>query len=311
MMKGLISCIILTYRNFDGIYDTLDSIMMQEYPEIEIIISDDGSPDADTKLKEISRYIEEHKRDNIKNVIVNAIPQNIGTVRNINQALRLANGEYIKDIPSEDVLNAPDVLLKYKQFLDSSGTLLCCSKVRGVTAEGKIITKLISCEDDYDSLRKMTPEQLCNRLFRRNCLPAPAFFMKKELFEKYGFYPEEIRLIEDYPYWLNLCLQGVRIAFTDERLVDYKLSGVSSGGHYNRMFMDDLMLIYNKYIFPYDHRFGVLQKGYNMLKKGGLKAYIVIADWEKYSFLQKFKYAVLYSPWLVFIKLNDLRFKIK
>ena len=32
MTKDLISFVIMTYKNFDGIYDTLDSVFRQDYP---------------------------------------------------------------------------------------------------------------------------------------------------------------------------------------------------------------------------------------------------------------------------------------
>lgn len=51
MVKEWISLIVLTYRFFSGIYNTLDSIFEQDYPSIELIISDDGSPDSDEELK--------------------------------------------------------------------------------------------------------------------------------------------------------------------------------------------------------------------------------------------------------------------
>lgn len=309
MTKDLISFIILTYRNFDGIYDTLDSIFKQDYPMIEIIISDDASPNASEELPKIREYIDLHKGDNITNVIINAIKENGGTVKNMNQALKLANGEYIKDLGAEDELNTIDALTKYKEFLDESGCYVCCSKLRGVTPEGEEKLKLASCEDDYDTLRKYSPLELRDRLFVRNCLPAPAFFMKKELFEKYGYYDEDIRLIEDYPYWLHLCTEGVKIGFIDERLIDYKLSGVSSAGHYSKMFMKDMLIIYDKYIFPYDKRYGIMQGMYNRLKKMGLGAYIAIAERDEYSVGKKILSYIKYGVFFAYIKLSNLKYK--
>lgn len=306
MIKNRISFIILTYRNFDGIYDTLDSLFAQDYPEIEIVISDDGSPNAGDHLGNIERYIEEHKKANIVNVRINAIPQNMGTVKNINQALHLASGEYIKVLSAEDRLNCPDALSRYKDFLDQSGCLICVSKVRGVDEQGKYHFNLASCEDDYDLLRSYDPQQLRNRLYVRNCLPAPAFFMKKELFDRYGYYSEETRLIEDYPYWLHLCEENCKIGFMDDRLIDYKLTGVSSAGHYSRMFMEDMLVIYNKHIFPMDKRFGILQPFYNQLKRAGLNAYIALADWDKYSAGQKITAVLKYGVFFAYIRLGAM-----
>lgn len=306
MEKDLISFVILTYRNFDGIYDTLDSVFRQDYPKIEIIISDDCSPNAGQELPKIESYIAEHRTPNIQNVVVHTMEQNVGTVKNINYAYRLASGEYIKDLGAEDTLNAPDVLSRYKHFLDESGCLLCVAKVRGVDPEGKYHYNLASCEDNYDALRSYTPDGLRDRLFVRNCLPSPAFFFRKELFETYGYYPEDTRLIEDYPYWLYLCSRQVKFAFLDDRMIDYKLSGVSSAGHYSKAFMNDMLVIYNKYIFPVDRRFGVLQPLYNNLKRGGLGAYIALAEWDDYSFGQKLTACIKHGIFFVYIRLQAL-----
>lgn len=308
MTKNLVSFIILTYKNYDGIYDTLNSVFIQDYPYIEIVISDDGSPNADIELPKIEKYINDNKSDNIVNVIINKMRKNVGTVKNINAALKLSNGEYIKDLGAEDTLNCSDALSRYKDFIDESGCLICVSKIRGVDESGNYHYNLASCEDDYNSLRKMTPLQLRNRLFVRNCLPAPGFFFKRELFDKYGYYPEDTRLIEDYPFWLYLCENNVKFGFMDDRLIDYKLTGISSSGHYSKMFMEDMLIIYDKYIYPNDRRYGVLQPLYNRLKKSGLNAYIAIAEWDEYTVGKKMISYLKYGLFFLYIKLNELRY---
>ena len=303
--EELISFIILTYKNFDGIYDTLDSVFIQDYPFIELIISDDGSPNAGQFLPDIETYIEKHKRENIVNVAIITSETIEGTVKSGYKAYKLAKGAYIKDLGADDTLRDSHTLTRFKEFLDESGCLICFSKLQGVTVQGKLKKHLASCEDDYELLSSYTPLQLRDRLFRRNCLPAPCLFLKKELLDKYGYFKEDTRLIEDYPYWIYLCTQGVKIAFLDERLVNYRLSGVSSAGSYSRMFMDDMLVIYDKYIFPYDKRFGIFQPFYNRLKCGGLHAYIALADWGSYSITDKVKALLKYGIFFVYIKAGN------
>ncbi|MBQ3865751.1 MAG: glycosyltransferase, partial [Clostridia bacterium] len=40
----VISVIIISYREFSFIYETLDSIFKQDYPSIQIVVTDDCSP---------------------------------------------------------------------------------------------------------------------------------------------------------------------------------------------------------------------------------------------------------------------------
>lgn len=303
MVQNRISFIILTYKNFDGIFETIDSVFKQDYPDIELVISDDCSPDSEKMLDEIEKYINDNKPSNITNVVIRRGETNLGTVKNINEAIKLSSGEYIKDLGADDILIDETVLSQYKDFLDKNNLLICCSKLQGITEDGMLLDSLASCEDDYDSLRKMTPLELRNRLFVRNCLPAPAFFMKRDLFEKHGYYPEQIRLIEDYPYWLHLCTENEQIGFLDKKLILYKQNGVSSSGHYSKLFMEDMLIIYDEYIFPYDCRYGAFQKLYNRLKRDGLGAYMALACWDEYSSAKKVKAILRYGIFFIYIKL--------
>ena len=56
----LISVITLTYRNFDNIYDTINSVMSQNYGNFEYIISDDGSDNF--PMQEISSFVDSKKK---------------------------------------------------------------------------------------------------------------------------------------------------------------------------------------------------------------------------------------------------------
>ncbi len=310
MQHGTISFVIPVYRNFDGIYPTLDSLFLQDYPSIELIISDDGSPNYDAELPRLTSYIETHRTPNIVRVLFNHLPENQGTVCNANQAYQLATGTYIKDLSPEDTLAAPDALSRYVSFLNQSGCLICFCRQEGVTETGESVPHLASSAEDYDVLRTMSPSQLRNRLFARNCLPAPAWFAKRELFEKYGYYSSLTRLVEDYPYWLHLCNEQVPIAFMDDVLIHYRLSS-SGGGNYSPAFIKDVIAINEKAIFPFDRRFGLFQPLYNALKKAGLMAYMDLALWESYTPRKKVSAVFRHGPFFLFIRLQAFLFRMK
>ena len=83
----LFSVIILTYLQNHLLKDCIDSILMQTYPNIELIICDDCS--ADFNEKEVLQYITENKMENVKNVIVYKQPQNVGTTANAQKGVEL------------------------------------------------------------------------------------------------------------------------------------------------------------------------------------------------------------------------------
>lgn len=304
MQKGLISFIIPIYRNFEGVYDTLRSVFQQDYPQIEIILSDDGSPNYENEFPRLKEYAESHRTKAIQRIVYHHLPENKGTVQNANEAYHLAEGEYIKDLSPEDILVGPDALTRYVQFLEKSGKLICFCRQEGITESGEIVKHLASSAEDYDTLRRLSPLELRDRLFERNCLPGPAWFAKKELFERYGYYLPVTRLIEDYPYWLHLCTQEVPIGFMDEVLIRYRLSN-SGKGNYSAAFLRDMFEIQKTCIFPYDRRYGVLQPAYNLLKKMGLKAYMDRTMWETYTPWQKGKAWLTHGLFFLYIQYTD------
>jgi glycosyltransferase involved in cell wall biosynthesis len=106
----LISIGIPTYNRSEGVLRTLTSIWAQHYPNLEIIVSDNCSPDAtQTLLEEISKNHPQLKyyRQEV----------NIGMIPNFEFVLRKATGKYFMWVADDDELET-GVLEKYAIFLD-------------------------------------------------------------------------------------------------------------------------------------------------------------------------------------------------
>lgn len=307
----LASVMIVSYRNLNAVYSTLDSIFRQDYPAIELIFADDASPDYHDKQSEIAQYVELHKGKNIKDILWVCHQENVGTVRNENDAIRASHGEYLFSIAPEDELAHEKALSNLIRTLEETGRDICFGRLKGVTQDGKTVDHLLSCESDYDLLKSYTVEQTRNRLFSRNFLPAPSAIKTRKLFKQHGLYSESVRLIEDYPYWLTLTKDGVPFAYLDEVSVLYRLSGVSSSGHYSESFMKDMQRIYDLFIFPYDHRFGALQGVYNLLKKQGLSFYMAKARWDRTSTAKRIWLWIRFFPFFLYTGYLDWKVAMK
>jgi len=106
----LVSIGIPTYNRSNGVYKTLTSLWAQEYPNLEIIISDNCSTDNTRELV---------------GVVSKAHPEikyfrqssNIGMIKNFDFVLRKAMGKYFMWIADDDTLEA-GVLRKYVAFLE-------------------------------------------------------------------------------------------------------------------------------------------------------------------------------------------------
>ena len=300
----LVSVLILSYRNLDGILPTLDSVLSQDYPNIEIVISDDGTPGFEDFAPALASRVGDYPEFK-RSLVLNPIKENAGTVKNANAAIGLAHGRYIKTISPDDTFSVDCAISDYVGFMEGNDYLVCFAKMRGIDESGRIYNDLAACETDYKMLGSLSPAEILNRLYSRNFLPGAAEFFDKRVFDEYGLFDENVRLIEDYTYWLHLAQNDVRFGFLDEVLIDYSLSGVSSSGSYGALFMDDMISIYERYIFPFDERYGVLQPVYNFLKKTGLNYYCEKALVSEKTQFERVLFAVKYFPFCVYTRIAN------
>lgn len=197
-MKPTISVITLTYKNYNKLYETIKSVLDQDYPKIEYIIADDGS--GDFPYNDVYSFIEEHKSNNITyKIIVNET--NVGTVKNFNNAINNSIGDYIFSLSCNDIFLRNDVISNIENvFFKTSCKMVITSRIKYINdrpvclfphaGDWKRIRRL---DDRYKKYRAlMLTEHYgmfigCNMYYERKAL------------EKYGLCDEKYRLLEDLP----------------------------------------------------------------------------------------------------------------
>ena len=95
MPNPLVSVCIPTYRGAAFLAAAIDSVLNQSYPDFEVWILDDNSPD-DTQAV-VARYSDPRVK-----YVRNA--HNLGPEGNWNRCLELAQGKYFKLLPHDDLL---------------------------------------------------------------------------------------------------------------------------------------------------------------------------------------------------------------
>lgn len=108
--KPLVSIFITTYNHQDFIGECLESILSQDYENIEIIIGDDASSDNNQKI--LLEY--QKKYPGIIKLILHE--QNIGITNNCNSVLPLCRGEYICLMAGDDLF-LPNKLTKQVSYM--------------------------------------------------------------------------------------------------------------------------------------------------------------------------------------------------
>ena len=114
--KNLISILIPAYNHEDYVQETIKSVIMQSYDNIELIVIDDGSRDTTySKILELKDDCEKR----FKRVYFET-KENEGTVATFNKLISLAKGDYIYFIASDDMIADVNALKIQSEFLDNN-----------------------------------------------------------------------------------------------------------------------------------------------------------------------------------------------
>jgi len=195
MIKDLISVIIANYNNAKYLEQCLDSVLMQSYQSVEIIIADDCSTDDSKEI--LLKYSNKHS--NIK-VIFNQI--NMGVTKNRHNAILNSQGEFLTTLDADDFyydsdkLKSEMLLLKYhknkfgKDIIAYSNTAL-------VDEDGQLLNFW------YDN--QSIPEgNILEPVFFRNCIIPRDFLFSRDAYDLIGGYDTKIGIYEDYDLDIRL-----------------------------------------------------------------------------------------------------------
>lgn len=243
----LISISILTYRNYRYLYEALESVFSQDYSNIELIVSDDGSDNFPED--EIRTYIQKNKKNNIKNVIVNHEKVNQGTVKHINKVIDLANGDYFAALAGDDVFYDEKTISTYMDNFKKNSQYLIQMAQTAMFDENLTKVDYYYCRPDIIELLK---KQDFDRLLEKICFypyfPSTSTCFTKALFEKIGKFDETYKLIEDLPFHLRLLKEKVPILYCDFVAVKHREGGISHGAtgalsKTKKMYYEDMLNI--------------------------------------------------------------------
>jgi alpha-1,3-rhamnosyltransferase len=244
----LVSIIVVTYNSSEYVIETLESAKAQTYPNIELIISDDCSKDNTIEI--CRQWLNENNERFIRTELI-TIEKNTGISPNCNRGFKAARGEWVKPIAGDDILLPEcistflDYINKYPDFsfLFSDMEIFGSEKTTYKKNNARIWTdRSVKSYENHTTAR----EQLKKLLISNNVSSASAIY-KRETFNLVGGFDEEIKLLEDYPFWINVSKKGYLIVSIKERLVSYRLneSSVQASPRYKIAYE----LFLQKYIF--------------------------------------------------------------
>lgn len=182
----LVSIVITAYNQAGYLDEAIQSILNQDYPNIELIVLDDGSTD-DTRTV-LAKYADRFHWES---------QANMGQAATLNKGWEMAKGEFLSYLSSDDYLlkdavsTAVDCFNKKPEIVQTYCDFLL------VDEKSRLINKKIAPAYDYE---KMVVDTIC--------MPGPGVFFRRWALKKSGGWDTSFRQMPDYEFWLRLGLCG-------------------------------------------------------------------------------------------------------
>lgn len=213
MTLPLVSIAIITYNSGEFIKECLDSVIAQDYPNKEIIVSDDASNDntADILIEYKNKYPELIK--------VNINSSNLGITKNFNVTLAMSNGKYIAFLGGDDLM-LPQKISKQVEYMEAHPD--CTISYHDL----EVFFSQASSEKSYLHHQSVVPR---NGDVRVSIKHGPfnagsASMVRKDKIPSYG-YDERIQIASDGLFWIETLENGGKICYINEVLGRYRIHG--------------------------------------------------------------------------------------
>jgi len=200
-----VSVVIPTYNRLPILKEAVDSVLAQDFEDMELIVVDDGSTDGTA---------EEMKRHGGRVKLIED-SENRGVSAARNRGILHARGKYIAFLDSDDLWVKGKLKIQVA-FLDDNPHYPLCYTDEIWIRKGKRVNPMLK-HAKYSGwiFEKCLPL----------CMISPSSVMiKKSVFSKVGLFDEALPVCEDYDFWLRVSAR-FPIFFINRRLI------IKRGGH--------------------------------------------------------------------------------
>jgi len=237
----LVSIIIPTYNCERHILESVESSLVQSYPNLEIIVIDDGSTDNTEQI--LKPYF-----DRIK--YIRKTNSGLAGARNV--GIGIANGEYLAWLDSDDIAHPDRILIQAAYFSSHPDVVLVSSDFTAFDRSGLLedyhLDKYYGLLKEAGGIKKIYPEQekfavrsglgaekpvlgefdvvkgdMHHTLFFGNIIHPPTVMIRKSACLTAGEMDETVPTAEDWDYFYAISKQG-KIACIDYPLIRYRIS---------------------------------------------------------------------------------------
>lgn len=238
-----LSIITINRNNAIGLEKTMRSVVSQTFKDLEYIVVDGASTDDSVDvIKNL-----ESEFNHLKWV---SEPDS-GVYNAMNKGIRMASGEYIQILNSADCLAAPDVTGRMLAALEKAGN------------PSIFYGNMVKCFPDGNSMvdKSFAGREITMLGMYTGTLNHDPAYIRRDLFKKYGYYDESLKIVADWKWYLQaIILGGEKPQYTDVDVTLFDMMGISETNKeldkaerkqvLEQLFPDAVLSDYEKYAFP-------------------------------------------------------------
>ena len=210
-----VSVIMSAYNHAPYVGAAIESVLAQSHENIEFLISDDGSTDGTADV--ISRYKDAR-------ISFDASRVNKGACTSINELIKKTTSKYVCIINSDDVWpNAEKVSIQLDILKSLDHVAAVFGRAGYINEAGdSLVKENLDGGLVFDQSNRSQGQWLERFFMLGNCFCHPSMMIRRNCYEKLGFYKNSLRQVPDFEMWVRLLKQH-DVFISEETLVNFRL----------------------------------------------------------------------------------------
>ena len=182
----LVSIVVPAYNHAAYLAEAVDSVLAQRYPNVELLVLDDGSDDGTVEVLE--RYTGRCYWDS---------HPNMGQSATLNKGWAKASGSILGYLSADDALLPDAVGTLVARLAADPGAVLAYPDYELIDRRSRPVRRVRAADFDYRDM-----------VVRFACPPGPGALFRRSALEAAGPWDRRRTMAPDYDFWLRLGLHG-------------------------------------------------------------------------------------------------------
>lgn len=205
-----LSIVTINRNNALGLEKTMQSVAAQTFKEFEYIVIDGASTDGSVEVVKKLQCEFAHLKW--------VSEPDSGIYNAMNKGIRMAIGDYIQILNSADCLASDDVTEKMLSALEESGqpSIFYGNMVKCLPDEHRIVDK------------GFAGQEITMMGMYTGTLNHDSAYISRDLFDKYGYYDESLKIVSDWKWYLQaIVFGGEKPKYVDMDVTLFDMTGIS------------------------------------------------------------------------------------